>query len=90
MKKKKAKTREDCRKHFRKRWAQRFDTPCPPTKIVERAIRNRLTVLLDAQSHTRRLHKIRWNGVDYVVVYNSKINAITTVLPNPNKYTKHK
>lgn len=94
-KKKKAKSKEDCARHFMKRWRQRVNRAGSTIKphIALRAINSdiqtgkaQFTAFVWSESTTRSHYRIEAAGKSWHVVYNRKIKSVVTLFLDPLAY----
>jgi hypothetical protein len=86
--KRKAKTIDDCRRHFNKRWYQRvainmdsqFDVL---NKLIKQQVPNWFDFIEFAykESNTRTHYRIKLSDKSYIVVYNNNVGSVTTIFP---------
>lgn len=83
--KKQKKTKDDLRKHFKKRWHQRVDHECePPLRRMIQVIRdsdNGYLIFFQKQSNTRTKWKFKWKEREYLAIYDKTKRMFVTVFP---------
>lgn len=80
MKRKKPKTREYCMLHFSKRLRERFNLDVDP-KVFNDMINRGQSEPVFRESNSRVHHKVKVKDQEMVVVYNTLLHTVVTVIP---------